>query len=611
MRWLSSSRIAFFLFLIPTILFAGLLLGSDQATHTIKEYLKTAPIEEYARFYFSQSIEHWGEGDYNTARQYIDLAFEKPMYPMDIPKLWYFTAKMDIETGNVSDAIQNLEKVIFLEPDRTEILILLRSLRSLREMASLKNPVLGLDYFSETFGFVKFIEFFYNPIASERYLDELYILDRANRFVFGEGKNGSYVIDLPFSSPSGLVIDSTAGKMVLSDLAEGKLHRLDLRTRQWEELYDGFSKPFVRAVDRMGNLYVLDPPKNVLTVLSASGRVIRNIFLSSGYTPNLVTDVDVDFDLLVLQDLTLKSYRILHIPTYEEMYLIPFVSGKIPVSTCCDGMGNIITLWNSGELTYRDAKNSAEGDYLPIDLTNIELEGISDLDYCPPLLTFTDFDDHLVKSYVLARTNSEAINFIDGMYIEGDHMHIFFRNRHISGKEFGMNGPFISISDSGGLVPFNFEYIWKPVTLFRIENGSEFFDRDLQNLSKNVTNVLLWKYDGYEMDFDNAAPALLAKNAKLYVLSNLTVSSDLNKLARLTGGMVLSPDYLPIIEEYYRGIPEMPFSFISYRMTIPFEGVKIVTVSSRIAGMDYSDSVYYTIYMVPEVKESLINSLAP
>ncbi|HPX96605.1 MAG TPA: hypothetical protein PLO74_00550, partial [Thermotogota bacterium] len=81
MRWLSSSRIAFFLFFIPTILFAGLLLGSDQATHTIEEYLKTAPIEEYARFYFSQSIEHWGEGDYNTARQYIDLAFEKPMYP--------------------------------------------------------------------------------------------------------------------------------------------------------------------------------------------------------------------------------------------------------------------------------------------------------------------------------------------------------------------------------------------------------------------------------------------------------------------------------------------------------------------------------------------------
>jgi len=38
--------------------------------------------------------------------------------------------------------------------------------------------------------------------------------------------------------------------------------------------------------------------------------------------------------------------------------------------------------------------------------------------------------------------------------------------------------------------------------------------------------------------------------------------------------------------------------------------VKIVTVSSRIAGMDYSDSVYYTAYMVPEVKESLINSLA-
>jgi len=407
------------------------------------------------------------------------------------------------------------------------------------------------------------------------------------------------------------VIDSVAGKMYLSDLSEGKLHCIDLRTLQSEVLYDGFSKPFIRAVDRMGNLYVLDPPKNVLTVLSASGKVIRNIFLSDGFTPNLVTDVDIDFDLLVLQDLSLKSYRILHIPTYEEMYLIPFMPGKIPVSSCCDGLGNIITLWNTGELTYRDAKNSGGGDYLSIDLTNIELEGISDIDYCPPLLTFTDFDDHLVKSYVLARTRSEAINFIDGMHIEGDQMNIYFRNRHISGNDFRMNGPFITISDSGGLVPFNFEYTWKPVDLYRIENGAEFFEHDLQTLSKNGINILFWKYDGHGIDFDNAAPALLAKNAKLYVFSNLTVSVPLSKLARLTGGMVLSPDYLPVLEEYFRAITEMPFSSISYRMTVPFEGVKIVTVSSRIAGMDYSDSVYYSIYMVPEVKESLINSLAP
>ena len=601
---------ALLIFWVLAVSLAAALSGFDQVVHTIEEYLETAPIEEYARFFFSKSIEDWGEGDYGAARQYIDLAFEKPMYPMDIPKLWYFTAKMDIETGNVIDAIQNLEKVIFLEPDRTEILILLKSLRSLREMASLKNTILGLDYFSETFGFVQYVEYFYNPVASDRYLDELYILDRANQFVYVEGKNRSYVIDLPCEAPSGLVIDSVAGKMVLSDLTEGKLHRLDLRTGLWDVLYDGFSKPFVKAVDRIGNLYVLDPPKNVVTVLSSSGKVVRRIFLSDGHTPNLVTDADVDYDLLVLQDLTLKSYRILQIPTYEEMYLIPFIPGQIPVCSCCDGLGNIITLWNTGELTYRDAKDSGEGAYLPIDLTNIELEGISDMDYRPPLLTFADFDDHLVKSYVLARSQSEAINFIDGMYIEGDEMHIFFRNRHISGNDFGLNGPLITVSDSGGLVPFNFEYIWKPVTLHRIENGARFFNHDLQNLSKNSMNILFWRYDGQEIDFDNAAPALLAKNAKLYVLSNLTVTSDLNKLARLTGGMVLSPDWLPYLEEYYHQIPEMPFSFITYRMTIPFEGVKIVTVSSRIAGMDYSDSVYYTAYMVPEVKESLINSLA-
>jgi tetratricopeptide (TPR) repeat protein len=586
------------------------LFGFEEQKHTIEDYLASAPIEEYARYYFSLAIERWGEGNYESAQKYIDLAFEKPMYAIDISKLWYFLSKMEIEIGNVNEAIQSLENVIILQPDRTEILILLRSLRAIEEMADLNNPIIGLDYFSETLGFLNFVEFFYNPTSSERYMDAVYILDRANRFIYRESTQGTNVIPTPSKQPSAIVIDPISGFLYLSDLSDGTLYKMDIREGTFSAFRDGFSKPFVKAVDRAGNIYVLDPPRNTLSIITSTGTLLKHIFLSEGFTPNLVTDVDVDYDLIALQDFTLKAYRIVQIPSFEELYTIPFPQGKIPICSCFDGMGNIITLWNTGELTYRDVKtNSVDNAYKEIDLTSIILEGISDMDYNPPLLTFTDFDDHLVKSYVLLRENSEALNTIDGMYIEGDTMNIFFRNRHISGQDLQMNSPFVVINDSGGLVPFSFSYLWKPVRVVHVEDGKDFFETGFRTLRKNEFNIILWKYDGYEINFSSIAPSLLAKNTRLYILTNLSVSDSLSKLARLTGGMVLPTEYQTLLENYYASIRDMPFNFISYGMTIPFEGVKIVTVTTRIGGMDYSDSIYYANYMIPNVKESLINSL--
>ena len=81
----------------------------------IESYLSNKPEEEWARFYFSQAIQNWGETDYVKARKDIELSFERPIYPTDIPKLWYFLAKLNIETGNTQDAIESLSNVLLIE----------------------------------------------------------------------------------------------------------------------------------------------------------------------------------------------------------------------------------------------------------------------------------------------------------------------------------------------------------------------------------------------------------------------------------------------------------------------------------------------------------------
>jgi len=65
---------------------------------------------------------------------------------------------------------------------------------------------------------------------------------------------------------------------------------------------------------------------------------------------------------------------------------------------------------------------------------------------------------------------------------------------------------------------------------------------------------------------------------------------------------------LPNLLQYYRSIEQIWIPKVTFRINLPFEGIKTVTVSTQISGMDYSDSIYYVNYMIPSVRESLIES---
>ncbi len=569
----------------------------------LENYLEDMPEEEWSRYYFSQAIQSWGEAEYVKAREMIEKAFEKPVYPRDIPKFWYFLAKLNIETGNTNEAVESLNNVLLIEPDRTEIIILLKVLNMLGKIESDDNPILGLEYMSEILGFVDTYEFFYNPVASDVYNGAVYILDRANRYIFISKYGQNSAIELEMEAPSSIVIDKITGKLYCSDLESGKVFVFDLLKNEIVNEFSGFKKPFVQTVDRLGNIYVLDPPNNRIAILSSTGKVIRYLYLSDGYTVNIVNDIDVSFDRIIMQDLSAKAFRIIRTDSFEEELLIPFREDSLAVCSTVGPEGMLLTIWDDGVFTSLSLKEDAA--YQIIDTTNIELTGVSDIDYNSPVLTVTDFNTNQVRMYTIIQEKPMAFVNIDAVEANLSELAIQFRALDNMGKRFQFIRPFLNVIDSGGFVPYQMETVPSTVNFLEITDGKEFFEEGFRRLKKTEYNVVLWKYDGYDFNFESIAPAMFSKNVSIYVLSNISVPDKIKNLAKLTGGIVINTEMETFLKEYFRNLKTILTPKVTYNLSLPFEGIKTVSVSLRIAGLDYSDSIYYAIYMIPYFTQRL------
>jgi tetratricopeptide (TPR) repeat protein len=569
----------------------------------IETYLSSKPEEEWARYYFSEAIQNWGETEYVKARNDIEFAFERPLYPMDIPKLWYFLAKLNIETGNTQDAMESLKNVLLIEPDKTEILILLKVLKMLGKVDAEENPILGLEYIHQIEGYQNSYEYFYNPVASDVYNEALYILDRANNFIFVTRNGKNFAINLDLEAPSSIVIDKTAGRLYCSDLVSGKIVVFDLSTNKKIDEFEGFKKPFVQTVDRLGNIYVLDPPNNRLALVSSSGKIVKYIYLSEGYMPNIVNDVDTSFDKMILQDLSSKAFRIIRMESFEEEAEFKFRDNALPIQSCAGPDGSILTVWDDNKLTSFFPGISSEYEF--IDNTNIDFTVVSDLDYNAPILSITDFDKHRVREYIVVQEKPMAFTSVDSIEATTDDLIIQFRNLDSMGKNFQVISPFLNVIDSGGYVPFTLETENSTVNYIEITDGKVFFEGGFENLKKTEYNMVVWKYDGYDFNFENIAPAMFSKNVRIYIISNVTVPEKVRSLAKITGGLVISSGIETFLKEYFLSIKTILRPRVTYRLNLPFEGIKTVTISSRIAGLDYSDSIYYAIYMIPYFEKEM------
>jgi len=201
--------------------------------------------------------------------------------------------------------------------------------------------------------------------------------------------------------------------------------------------------------------------------------------------------------------------------------------------------------------------------------------------------------------YTIVQEKPMAFVSIDSVEANLSELELQFRALDNTGKRFQFVRPFLNVIDSGGFVPYQLATVPSTVNFLEIEDGKSFFTEGFERLKKIEYNVVLWKYDGYDFNFESIAPAMFSKNVSVYVLSNVSVPDKVKSLAKLTGGMVINTEMETFLKEYFRSLDSILTPQVTYNLSLPFEGIKTVSVSLRIAGLDYSDSIYYAIYMIP------------
>lgn len=100
----------------------------------------------------------------------------------------------------------------------------------------------------------------------------------------------SYILsagDIPLVTPAGVAVDLVRKRLYLSDTTLAKVFLFDLEGRflkEWDAP-DNFGRPAGLAIDRSGQLYVIDAQKNRLSVFSPDGALLRTI--TSAALPDL------------------------------------------------------------------------------------------------------------------------------------------------------------------------------------------------------------------------------------------------------------------------------------------------------------------------------------
>ncbi len=159
------------------LVLSALVMGFSQ------ELLKS---ELESRKLFKESLNLLFEGNKYEARIKLNEAMAGEIYITDIPRLWYYAAKLDLQLGMIDRALQDLENALLFSTVNEEAKTLKKFHRKYEKFfyIELCNPP-NLFQFAWIFGGVKnSFEKFYNPVDVEILNSNLYILDCQNHLIY-------------------------------------------------------------------------------------------------------------------------------------------------------------------------------------------------------------------------------------------------------------------------------------------------------------------------------------------------------------------------------------------------------------------------------------------
>ncbi|WP_448535824.1 tetratricopeptide repeat protein, partial [Pseudothermotoga sp.] len=206
--------------------------------------------EEQARELFARALESWYAGDVVAARESMSQALSGLIYITDIPEFWFFTAKLDIDSGNVARALEDLRTLLVLAPTKDEAISLVKEIETFSNPLVPSTPTLSGEILKIE-GFKNSVEYFYSPVSVTTLGRNVCIADKVNSRLIIHGPAGYTVHKLSFK-PESVVCNAFKYLYVAGD---DKIALFDLESNRVEMLASNLLKPVLAGFDRLGRLW--------------------------------------------------------------------------------------------------------------------------------------------------------------------------------------------------------------------------------------------------------------------------------------------------------------------------------------------------------------------
>lgn len=509
--------------------------------------------EEQARDFFSNALQLWYEGDVSHAREMMEKALSGLVYVGDIPEFWYLTAKIEIETGLVEKAREDLKTVLVVSPGRSEVVSLLKEIDWLTNETRISTPTFSPRGFKYN-GFVNGIEWFYSPVDIKFHADSLYIADKANkRIVFI--KDGRYnSVKLSFE-PDTIALSSD-GRLV--GLGEGKLVRISENGE--DILSEGFSNGILAGFDRNGYLWGAD---------------IDRIFFYDGNDVNvipmknfmIITDIELSPLGIWVLNAAKDELVLIDKNTFEEKERLP-AYGSWCFETTLDGKpmviseGYVCLVTKTGPLKLFKAP-----------------DGTMNIEYSYPFFAFLNWKEHSVDIHI-AKGTEPLIVKVDRIEMKQDSVELTVRFEDVFGNILQFIHDFVTVREGGGPVFINLEPSYR--RLSKINTTQEYF------LAQQLSSIPRGK--GYAVVFESIDDRTWKRSTLVTLREKgiriFTKESLFSEIAFLSGGSTGINDS----KEFSELIWKITFK---RKRPSPSDIVPVVVELKMPEGV-YSDTIYYT-----------------
>ncbi|BBE30461.1 hypothetical protein OSSY52_06020 [Tepiditoga spiralis] len=556
-----------------------------------------------SRIKFSESLKLLFDNKKYEARIKLADAISGEVYIEDIPKFWYYAAKLDLQLGRIDKAKQDLDNILLFSAQNENVNTLKNFIRNIEKfsLTDYSTPIF-LDI-EKINGNYKSYERFYSPVDAEVLNSEIYILDSTNNRIFKKNDEEQW-IKLPKMTYYGMTSDNKLNRIYLgtnkgiyyfNSYAKNNFFNINFKdTAESTTSTNTESKLFkltndgsyaVFDVDNAGRICAFDSYKGYLTIFGYDGEILQqkkfdyNVIFTSGvyyqnkiyllesiskqiYVYDTLTKRVIDKVQLDKNDfynsITVLPWGPLLIDSYKKgIFIFNLENKKVTPTKIKNFYGKIKLKY--GILTLIDSKNSNVYIKRVVSksksIYNINIYGLF-------------FDKEKLKV-------SGKINVSD---LNGNNIEYLLKNFYVN--------------DTGGRVNFNYTRNFIKTNVYTYNSIEEFFKTGISQIKTD--SFIITKGNIKEKPKAEKIIPLLLSGSSIFYLRDLNDLTDvLNNIIYTTGGIIISPEEENYLNKYLN-FAYNPVDMIDYSLTPPIvQGIKQTKVTINMNKQILSDTLYY------------------